>query len=171
VTPLILKHLHRSWALFAIAIVSICLVSGCKKNSTGPVTPSIDPNFVGVWYSSTDTLGFQVSSDGSSTTLVVDTAGKLQLPIAGSTSSSTLTLTVVTAVNGNLTARVKYYIPGFIDTTITLPGTYAFSNNNNTLSITLPNPLTSQPTTIVFVRTSVGAVVRPSSSAAVYFRR
>ena len=152
--------------MLVAAAILITLIA-CKKSSTGPVV-TIDPNLVGVWYSSSDTLGFQVSSDGSSTTLVVDTAGKLQLPAPGSTSSSTLTLTVVSALNGNLTAHVRYYIPGFIDTTITLPGTYELSNNNNTLSITIPNPVTSppQPTTIVFVRSSIGAVVRPRSSTA-----
>jgi hypothetical protein len=158
-----------SLAVFAAAIFLVTL-SACKKNSTGPVI-TIDPNLVGVWYSSADTLGFQVLADGSSNTLVVDTAGKLQLPAPGTTNTATFSITVLNAVNGNLTARVRYHVPGFIDTTVSLPGTYAFSNGNNTLSITFPNPLTSQSTTIVFVRSSIGAIVKPRNAPAAYRRQ
>ncbi len=162
------RRIVRMFFPFSIALL-IALAS-CKKDSTGPVI-TIDPNLVGVWYSSADTLGFQVLADGSSATLVVDTAGKLQLPAPGNANTATFSITVLNAVNGNLTARVRYYIPGFIDTTVSLPGTYAFSNSNNTLSISFPNPLTSQSTTIVFVRSSIGAVVRPKSAAARLDRR
>lgn len=156
--------------LLAAAAILLALTA-CNKNSTAPPVVTIDPKLVGVWYSSADTMGFQLSSDGSTTTLVVDTAGKLQYPTPGSTNSNTVSLTFVNASNGNLQARIRYYVPGSIDTTVTLPGTYVFSNNNNTVSISFPNPLTSQVATSVFVRSSIGAVVRQRAGTAAFLRR
>lgn len=166
--------MHRSPALrsfWLLLIVSLIVLSACKKSTTGPKAPTIDPGIVGVWYSSDDSLGFEVLSDGTSKTLVIDTAGKLQYAPASGAGASGLSLAVTQAQNGNLTALVTYKVPGFIDTTLTLPGVYTLSNNNNTLSITFPNPLTGgQPFTIVFQRSSIGAVVRPKSASASVYR-
>ncbi len=142
------------------------ILSSCKKNSTGPSSIPFDAAFVGVWYSDSTAIGFEVLADGSSKTLAVDTAGTLQYATAGSGATNGLSLTLLSGKDGNLMARVRYVVTGFIDTTLSIPGVYTFSNGNNTLSITFPNPTTGgQLYTIVFRRTSIGAIVRAGSAA------
>ena len=158
--------------VLSLSIVVICLFSACKKNETGPESLLFDPAFVGVWYASSDSVGFEVASDGSSKTLIVDTAGTLQYTTAGSGTTGAISLTLISGNSGNLMANLRYHVPGFIDTTIAIPGTYVFSNSNNTLSITFPNPLSpGQTKVLVFQRSSIGAVVRPRSSFAALSRR
>ncbi len=148
--------------LFA-SIATLIIFGACKKDTTGPDV-QFDPAFVGVWYSDSNQVGFEVSPDGSSKTLVVDTAGTLQYATANSGAPAAVSLTLLSGSNGNLTARVRYYVPGFIDTTVTIPGTYTFSNNNNSLSISFPNPMSpGQLYTMAFRRSSIGALVKVKS--------
>lgn len=158
-------------AILPALIAALFLFNACKKNSTGPETILFDPAFIGVWYSDSNAVGFEVLADGSSKTLVVDTAGTLQYATPGSGTANAISITLLGGKDGNLTARLHYVVPGFIDTTLIIPGTYSFSNNNNTVSISFPNPTSSGGAlyTMVFRRSSVGAVVRPRSGSA-YFR-
>jgi hypothetical protein len=134
---------------------------GCES-SESPTESAIDPFLNGIWYSSNYSIGFEVLTDGSSKTLTVDTAGRLQYNLSGEINSS-LMLTISKAKDGNLTGILRYKQPG-IDTTMTIPGTYVLSNNNNTLSVTIPNPLSSsQQITIVFIRSAIGEIVKPKS--------
>jgi hypothetical protein len=154
------KYRSRILTLF-IALMTTSFV-GCKEENSA-TEPVIDPVLDGVWYSSDYGVGFEVQSDGSSKTLVVDTSGKLQYNPTGADVNSALVLTITKAKAGNLTAILRYKQPG-IDTTMTLPGTYALSNNGNTLSVTIPNPLsTVQQITVVFIRSAIGEIVRPKS--------
>jgi hypothetical protein len=151
---------------YNIFILIVCvlpiILTGCKKESS-PTEPIVDPSLNGVWYSSEYSVGFEVLSDGSSKTLVVDTSGKLQYNPPGGEVNSSLILTITKAKDGNLTSILKYKQPG-IDTTMTIPGTYVLSNNGNTLSVTIPNPLNiTQQITIVFIRSAIGAIVRPKT--------
>ena len=145
-----------------IACLIAMTLTGCKKESS-PTEPAVDPALYGVWYSSVYGEGFEVLSDGSSKTLVIDTTGRLQYNPSGAEVNSTLILTIIKAKEGNLTSILRYKQPGF-DTTMTLPGTYILSENGNTLSVTIPNPLAStQQITIVFIRSAIGEIVRPKS--------
>jgi len=151
----------REFILFASVILLLSFI-GCNKTDS-PSGPSIDPSLNGVWYSSEYGVGFEVLSDGSSKTLVVDTSGKLQYNLPGAEVNSSLLLTITKARDGNLTGILKYKQPG-IDTTMTLPGTYVLSGNGNTLSVTIPNPLANtQQVTIVFIRSAIGEIVRPKT--------
>jgi hypothetical protein len=77
--------------------------------------------------------------------------------------NSSLILTITKAKNGNLASILRYKQPG-IDTTMTIPGTYVLSDNKNTLSVTIPNPLNSvQQITVVFIRSVIGEIVRPKT--------
>ena len=167
-----LKTKINSRPLLLTITAIVITLAACKKNETGPTGIPFDPAFVGVWYSDSNAVGFEVLSDGSSKNLEVDSAGTLQYAISGSNSTSPITLTLLSASNGNLMANERYHIQGFIDTTVAIPGVYTFSNNNNTLSISFPNPSSpGQLYTIVFVRSSIGAVVRPRTSSARLTRR
>ena len=140
----------------------ITLFQGCSKE-TSPTESPIDPALSGVWYSSNYGVGFEVLGDGSSKTLIVDTAGKLQYNPTGVEVNSALVLTITKAKDGNLTGNLRYRQPG-VDTTMTLPGTYVLSGNGDTLSVTIPNPLAStQQITVVFIRSAIGEIVRPKS--------
>jgi len=153
------------------AIVALCVLGACQKDATGP-NVVFDSAFVGVWYSDSDQVGFEVNSDGTSKTLIVDTAGTLQYATATSGAPGAISLTLVSGLDGNLIAKVRYDVPGFVDTTFQIPGTYAFSNSNNTLTINFPNPSSpGQVLTMVFRRSSIGAVVRVNSSASRAFLR
>jgi hypothetical protein len=156
-------HRNYSYRMLTVSVtVFISLFLGCSKESS-PTEPSVDPALNGVWYSSVYGVGFEVLGDGSSKTLVVDTAGKLQYNPPGTEVNSALVLTITKAKEGNLTSILRYKQPG-IDTTMTLPGTYILSDNGNTLSVTIPNPLAStQQITIVFIRSAIGEIVRPKS--------
>jgi hypothetical protein len=143
------------------------MMSACKKNETGPSTIPFDPAFVGVWYSDSNAVGFEVLSDGSSKTLTVDTAGRLQYASPGTGTTGAISLTLLSAKDGNLTANVRYYVPGYVDTTVAIPGVYSFSDNNNTLSISFPNPASGgQLYTMTFRRSSIGAIVRTQTGKA-----
>lgn len=140
-------------------ILAIAFI-GCNKDDS-PTESTVDSSLNGVWYSSEYAIGFEILGDGSSKTLVVDTAGKLQYDLSGGGVNNALTLTITKAKDGNLTAILKYKQPG-IDTTMTIPGTYTLTNDHNTLSVTIPNPLSpTQQITIVFIRSSIGEVVKP----------
>ena len=153
---------NRSRAFTFLAGVVLLTLIGCKK-ADSPTEPVIDPSLNGVWYSSDYGIGFEVLSDGSSKTLVVDTAGKLQYNPSGAEVNSAVILTITKAKDGNLTGILRYKQPG-VDTTMTLPGTYVLSGNGNTLSVTIPNPLAStQQITVVFIRSAIGEIVRPKT--------
>jgi hypothetical protein len=140
----------------------ITLFWGCTKE-TSPTESLVDPALYGVWYSSYYSVGFEVVSDGSSKTLVVDTSGRLQYNPPGAEVNSALVLTIIKAKDGNLTSILRYKQPG-IDTTETLPGTYVVSGDHKTLSVTIPNPLQStQQITVVFIRSVIGEIVRPKT--------
>jgi hypothetical protein len=153
---------NRSRVFTFLAGVVLLTLIGCKK-ADSPTEPTIDPSLNGVWYSNQYGVGFEVLGDGSSKTLVVDTAGKLQYNPSGAEINSALILTIVNAKDGNLTSILRYKQPG-IDTTMTLPGTYVLTGNGDTLSVTIPNPLAStQQITVVFIRSAIGEIVRPKS--------
>ena len=153
---------NRSRVFTFLAGVVLLTLIGCKK-ADSPTEPTIDPSLNGVWYSNQYGVGFEVLGDGSSKTLVVDTAGKLQYNPSGAEINSALILTIVNAKDGNLTSILRYKQPG-IDTTMTLPGTYVLTGNGDTLSVTIPNPLAStQQITVVFIRSVIGEIVRPKS--------
>jgi hypothetical protein len=168
-----MNHLLRCQTYYALLIAILCTLSACKKNGTGPKEIPFDQAFVGVWYSDSNAVGFEVLADGSSKTLSVDTAGTLQYATPGSGATSAISLTLLSGKDGNLTANIRYYVAGFIDTTFVLPGTYSFSNNNNTVSISFPNPTSSGGSlyTMVFRRSSIGALVRPRAGSAQPGRR
>ncbi|GEM_PF-1807538 len=142
--------------------VLLFVFNACKKDETGPNHSPIDPAFVGVWYSSADMIGFEVRADGNSSTLTVDTAGTLQYAKPGDGLTANLSLTIIEAGSGNLKADITYK-SGSTDTTVIVPGVYTFSNNNNTVSITFPNPLTSLQSIMLFERSSIGALVKPKT--------
>ena len=153
-------------ALPTLVFALIIAFGACKKNETGPSDLLFDPAFVGVWYASSDSVGFEVLSDGTSKTLIVDTAGTLQYATPGAGTTGAISITLRSAKDGNLLASLRYHVPGFIDTTLSLPGTYVFSNSNNTLTISYPNPLSGgQISSLVFQKSSIGAVVRPRSAS------
>jgi hypothetical protein len=148
---------------FVIAL--LFLWNACSDDGPESNDSPIDPAFIGVWYASSDSVGFEILTDGTSKTLVVDTSGKLQYSSPGPSLAGAISIALLTAKNGNLTAKVRYNVPGFIDTTVTLPGVYTFSNNNNTVSITYPSPLNGLQSILVFQRSSVGAIVKPRKLA------
>ena len=151
---------NRVIILFA-GIIAFGLI-GCKKDDS-PVEPTVYSALNGVWFSNEYTIGFEILGDGSSKTLVVDTAGRLQYNPSGGEVNSSLSLIITKAKEGNLTAILKYKQPG-IDTTMTIPGTYTLTGDHNTLSVTIPNPLaSSQQITIVFIRSSIGEIVKPKN--------
>jgi hypothetical protein len=167
-----MNRFPKTRTVYAMLIAILCALSACKKDGTGPKEIPFDPAFVGVWYSDSNAVGFEVLADGSSKTLVVDTAGTLQYATPGSGTSGAISLTLSSGRDGNLSVKIRYYVQGFNDTTVILPGTYTFSNNNNSVSITFPNPASGgQLETMVFRRSSIGALVRPRSGSAQVGRR
>jgi hypothetical protein len=148
----------RVFTFFAgIIVISII---GCNKGDS-PTEPIVDPSLNGVWYSSEYSVGFEIKSDGSSKTLVVDTAGKLQYNPPGGEVNTSLILSITKAKEGNLMCILRYKQPG-IDTTRTIPGTYILSVNSDTLSVTIPDPSNiMHQITIVFIRAAIGEIVKP----------
>ncbi len=132
---------------------------GCKKDDGVSTTPSnIDPVLIGAWYAPAHIIGFDVSSNGSVRTLVVDSFGKL-IYASPQLDSIPLAISLVEAKNENLKAYVYYMQSGKEDTILT-PGTYILSTDANTLSITIPDPrFPGQQVTIEFKRTTVGTDV------------
>ena len=154
------KNRDRLFTL--LAIIMALTITGCKKGNS-PTEPAVDPSLTGVWYSNQYSVGFEVFNDGSSKTLVVDTAGKIQYNPPGGEINSSLVLTITKAKAGNLTSILVYKQPG-IDTTMTVPGTYTLSNDRNTLSVIIPDPMSSlQQITIVFIRSVIGGIVQPKT--------
>jgi hypothetical protein len=150
----------RSLVCSIIAGLVVFTLSACNQSDSASES-AVDPSLNGVWYSSYYGVGFEVLSDGTSKTLVVDTSGKLQYNPPGAEVNSSLILTITKAKDGNLTGILRYKQPG-VDTTETLPGTYVVSDDHNTLSVTIPNPLnTTQQITVVFIRSAIGEIVRP----------
>ena len=140
--------------LLAAAFV---VVSGCKKNN--PVEPpAVDPALVGVWYNSSDSVGFELLADGTMNDLNV-AGGKLEYAPPQDTVTGSLTFNIQSARNGVISIKGVYKSQA-IDSTYITTGTYSFSNNGNTLTLTLLVPLNGgSETTFVYKRSSVGAVV------------
>ena len=136
---------------------------GCKKSN--PVDNSaIDSKLVGVWYNRADTVGFEILADGTMNNLDVDSAGILRYAKLD-TVSGALILKIESARSGAMTLKGSY-ISRAVDSTYTTTGTYAFSSDLNTLTLTLLLPLNgSSQATFVYVRSSIGAKVVGGSEA------
>ena len=141
---------------FLLAAVFV-VFSGCKKNN--PVEPpAVDPALVGVWYNSVDSVGFEIVADGTMKNLDV-AAGKLEYAPPQDTVTGSLTFDIESAKNGVISIKGVYKSQS-IDSTYITTGTYSFSNNENTLTLTLLVPLNGgSETTFIYKRSSVGAVV------------
>ena len=146
-----------SISLCFLLAAAFVVLSGCKKNN--PVTPpAVDPTLVGVWYNSIDSVGFEISADGTMKNLNV-VGGKLEYAPAQDTVTGSLTFNIESARNGALSIKGVYKSQSIDSTNITT-GTYSFSNNENTLTLTLLVPLNGgSETTFVYKRSSVGSVV------------
>lgn len=152
---------------FPLVIALLLILAACKKDESPVQVSPIDQIFTGVWYASAEMVGFEVLSDGTSRTLTVDTAGRLQYAKPEDGIRGNLTLVITEAKNGNMKANATF--KGY-DTTYTLLCVYTFSDNNNTVSITFLSPLNGQSTTMIFRRSAIGEVVKPKSSAAIFHR-
>ena len=130
---------------------------GCKKSN--PVDSSaIDSRLLGAWYSRSDSVGFEILADGTMKNLDVDSAGILRYA-AIDTINGALLLKIQSAKNGALTIQGSY-ISRKVDSTYIATGTYAFSSDLNTLTLTLLLPLNgSSQTTFSYVRSVVGTKV------------
>ena len=121
--------------LFAAAFA---LISGCKKNN--PVEPpTVDPALIGVWYNSSDSVGFEILADGTMKNLDV-AGGKIEYAPPQDTATGSLTFNIESAKNGVISIKGVYKSQA-IDSTYITTGTYSFSNNENTLTLTLLVPL------------------------------
>jgi hypothetical protein len=143
--------------LFILAI-SLLIFWNCKKDN--PVEPPlVDSKLVGVWYNRVDTVGFEILGDGTMRNLQVDAGGKLEYAPAQDTVTGALTFKIESARGSAISIRGSYK-SHTIDSTYVTTGTYNFSNNDNTLTLTLFVPLNgSSQATFVYLRSSVGAVV------------
>jgi len=149
---------------FPLVIALLIMLSACKKDdSPVEVVSPIDKIFNGVWYASYEMVGFEVLSDGTSKTLTVDTAGRLQYAKPEDGIRAKITLVITEAGSGNMKANATFQ--GY-DTTYTLFCVYTFTENNNTVSITFLSPLNGQSTTMVFRRSAIGELVKPKTSPA-----
>ncbi len=127
----------------------------CDKTSSptgGSTTGSVDAGIVGVWFTLSDTTGFDIKSDGTTIPLVVDNTGKIATAsMAGVTYKITTNganITITLSLKGNVTSTGR-------DTTFSVSATYAISNNNNTMTITVTD--NGQVMNIVYFKTSIGA--------------
>jgi hypothetical protein len=129
----------------------------CKKDNPVDNT-AIDSNLVGVWYNQSDTVGFQILSDGTMNNLDVDSSGYLRYA-ALDTIKGVLILRIESARSGIITLHGSYIsLTSRTDSVAT--GTYSFSNNFNTLTLSLILPLKgASQATFVYVRSNVGAKV------------
>ena len=163
----LLKNLCVLAVQFGFVVTLLLL--GCKKNSIDPEPELIDSRLFGVWFSSQDTSGYEVLRDGTMKFLMVDSNKKLQYaPV--DTLGLSITLQILKAREGVMTVKVRALIPGFLDSTVTLFATFSFSNNDNTLTITGPDPMTDSITTIVYNRSAIGAVVLPKMAGSAFGR-
>ncbi|HTX19334.1 MAG TPA: hypothetical protein VMG34_11800 [Bacteroidota bacterium] len=130
---------------------------GCKKSN--PVDNSqIDSKLVGAWYNRSDSVGFEILTDGTLKNLDIDSAGILRYA-AVDTINGALLLKLESAKNGGLTMQGTY-ISRKIDSTYVATGTYSLSADLNTLTLTLILPLNgSSQQTFVYVRSVVGTKV------------
>ena len=141
---------------FLLAAVLVAF-SGCKKNN--PVEPpAVDPALVGVWYNSSDSVGFELLADGTMNDLDV-AGGKLEYAPPQDTVTGSLTFNIESAKNGAIAIKGVYKSQA-IDSTYITTGTYSFSNNENTLTLTLLVPLNgASQATFIYKRSSIGEIV------------
>ena len=150
----------------SIIVIGMLILSceSCKKDTTiaGDNDPKIDANLIAPWYNRTDSVGFEVLKDGSTKNLSVDSIGRLQyMPAKDTLKRGNIVLTILKTSGGDINLRIIYRIPRFIDTTVTVVGQYEFSSNNDTLKLTVPDPSTSKPTLVTYIRSFIGALVAP----------
>jgi hypothetical protein len=153
-------------SLFFVIVFFSLLLTGCRKNSpTENNKPAIDSDLIGAWYNTKDTVGFEVFSDGSTKTLTVDSLGKLQyMPSKDTLKRGTIILTILKTDGEEIQLRLVYRIPKFIDTTVTIVGSYYFSTKKDTLSLTVPDLSpegNGKPTTVIYRRSFIGELVIP----------
>ncbi|MGA9405684.1 MAG: hypothetical protein WBW71_01000 [Bacteroidota bacterium] len=145
-------------------LAAFVLLPGCKKNN--PVTPpAVDPALVGVWYNTADTVGFEIVSDGTIRNLDVDSTGALQYAPPADTVEGALILTIESARNGAISIQGSYKSKT-IDSTYTSTGTYALTNSNSVLTLTLLTPINGAgEVTFIYQRSSIGEIVVRRSTA------
>jgi hypothetical protein len=146
-----------SLRLCFLLAITFAAFSGCKKNN--PVEPpAVDPALVGVWYNSSDSVGFELLADGTMNDLDV-AGGKLEYAPPQDTVTGSLTFNIESAKNGVISIK-GVYKSHTIDSMYVTTGTYSFSNNGNTLTLTLLVPLNGgSETTFIYKRSSIGAGV------------
>jgi hypothetical protein len=141
---------------------SLCLmVWSCKKDlSVESDGSGIDPNLVAAWYNPIDTVGFEAKADGSTKTLIVDAAGRLQyMPAQDTLKRGTMIFTILKTGGSEISLRLTYRITHVIDTTISVAGEYHLSAFKDTLYLSIPDPNTSEPIDLMYDRSSIGAQV------------
>jgi hypothetical protein len=153
--------IHIFLLISIVVLLMPCM--GCKKSSPIEIEkPAIDSDLIGAWYNAKDTVGFEVFSDGSTKTLTVDSLGKLQyMPAKDTVKRGTIILTILKTDGEEIQLRIVYRIPKFIDTTVTVVGQYSFSSKKDTLSLTVPDPSSGKPTTVIYRKASIGELVIP----------
>jgi hypothetical protein len=150
--------------MFRISISLYCLLaavlvafSGCKKN-TPAEPPTVDPALLGVWYNSVDSVGFEILADGTMKNLDV-AGGKLEYAPPQDTVTGSLTFTIESARSGAIAIKGVYKSQA-IDSSYVTTGTYSFSDNGNTLTLTLLIPLNgASEATFIYKRSSIGDMI------------
>ncbi len=137
-----------------LAMLAGLTLSGCDSATTaagGGGTGTTDPGLVGVWFTLSDTSGFDIKSDGTAIPLSVDNTGKIVTVIeAGITYKITTSGTTIT-----VTQTGKSSATGKDTSVVVATASYALSNSNNTLTITGTD--NGSTFTLVYFKTSVGA--------------
>jgi len=155
---------RRSLAIVASLALALVLTAtlewGCKKSN--PVDNStIDSKLVGAWYNQSDSVGIEILSDGTVNNLDVSPAGILRYAVVD-TINGALLLRIESARSGAISIQGTYRSRK-VDSTYIATGTYAFSPDYNTLTLTLLLPLNgSSQTSFVYVRSSIGVKVSAS---------
>ena len=151
------RALDLSATILVVIVLTSLLQWNCKKDN--PVSNSaIDSKLVGVWYNQTDSVGIEILSDGAVNNLDVGATGILRYA-AVDTVNGALLLRIESARSGAISIRGSY-ISRKVDSTYIAAGTYAFSPDFNTLTLTLLLPLNgSSQATFVYVRSSIGVKV------------
>ncbi|MGB2869681.1 MAG: hypothetical protein WBD36_14590 [Bacteroidota bacterium] len=154
----------KSLMFVLLAAIGLMLVvtPGCKKDNPLTDNATIDPALLGVWYSAQTAFafgvpGFEILSDGSTKNLLIDSTGKIQY--APASVDSVFKLTLESAKGGLMKGTLRVKIPGTVDTTAMILAPYALSNNNSTLTLTLPDPSSGQLVNVVFTKSAIGAAV------------
>ncbi|MGE5314195.1 MAG: hypothetical protein ACM3Q4_05840 [Acidobacteriota bacterium] len=149
--------------LILSVLLALLALSSCSKDlSIDGDTSTIDPALVAVWYNRADTVGFEAHADGSTRTLTVNTQGRLQyMPAADTVKRGTIILTIKKTEGPDIHLHMVYRIPRFIDTTVSVVGTYRVSANKDTLHLTIPDPETAEPIPLAYNRSEIGALVVP----------